>query len=136
MVGTLLGVAPPSVPMPSSVTLANDGFLCGQPSGQGTYIHSYVVNNKRGFLLILGFNTITCASELVGIKGKINHYMILDYYYDFSKIFISHLMEFTNYSLHFRLNNVLEKQKKLFQNKCSFHYKILIIKILKVITFI
>ncbi|RZB90518.1 COBRA-like protein 7 [Glycine soja] len=36
MVGTLLGVAPPSVPMPSSVTLANDGFLCGQPSGQGS----------------------------------------------------------------------------------------------------
>ncbi|KAG5105353.1 hypothetical protein JHK82_042323 [Glycine max] len=40
MLGTLLGVAPPAVPMPSSVTLANDGFLCGQPSGQGTYLPS------------------------------------------------------------------------------------------------
>jgi len=37
MVGTLLGVAPPSVPMPRSLTLANDGFLCGQPSGQGSF---------------------------------------------------------------------------------------------------
>ncbi|KOM29176.1 hypothetical protein LR48_Vigan635s010100 [Vigna angularis] len=36
MVGSLLGVAPPSVPMPRSVTLANDGFVCGQPSGEGS----------------------------------------------------------------------------------------------------
>ncbi|RDY11975.1 COBRA-like protein 7, partial [Mucuna pruriens] len=36
MVGTLLGVAPPSVPMPSSINLANDGFVCGQPTAQGS----------------------------------------------------------------------------------------------------
>ncbi|KAL2341714.1 hypothetical protein Fmac_009654 [Flemingia macrophylla] len=36
MVGSLLGVAPPAVPMPSSINLVNDGFLCGQPSGQGS----------------------------------------------------------------------------------------------------
>ncbi|XP_061344839.1 COBRA-like protein 7 [Gastrolobium bilobum] len=35
LVGTQLGVAPPSVPMPSSINLANDGFVCGKPIGQG-----------------------------------------------------------------------------------------------------
>ncbi|KAK7329509.1 hypothetical protein VNO77_23679 [Canavalia gladiata] len=35
MVGALFGVAPPSVPMPSTINLVNDGFVCGQPSGQG-----------------------------------------------------------------------------------------------------
>lgn len=35
LVGTLFGVAPPNVPMPSNITLANDGFVCPKPSGQG-----------------------------------------------------------------------------------------------------
>lgn len=37
MVGTQVGVAPPSVPMPSSIRVANDGFLCGEPTRQGTF---------------------------------------------------------------------------------------------------
>ncbi|XP_054804845.1 COBRA-like protein 7 [Prosopis cineraria] len=35
LVGTVFGVAPPSVPMPSNITLANDGFVCRKPIGQG-----------------------------------------------------------------------------------------------------
>nr|KYP47282.1 COBRA-like protein 7 [Cajanus cajan] len=36
IVGALFGVAPPAVPMPSSINLANDGFVCGQPTSQGS----------------------------------------------------------------------------------------------------
>ncbi|CAJ1963294.1 unnamed protein product [Sphenostylis stenocarpa] len=55
MVGSLLGVAPPSVPMPRSVTLSNDGFVCGQPSGEGRYIHLLlcfisILSAKHGLL--------------------------------------------------------------------------------------
>ncbi|WJX23461.1 COBRA-like protein 7 [Trifolium repens] len=35
MVGTTLGVAPPSVPMPSTINLANDGFVCSEPASHG-----------------------------------------------------------------------------------------------------
>ncbi|KAL1372439.1 hypothetical protein HN51_002597 [Arachis hypogaea] len=35
LVGTVFGVAPPTVPLPSSVNLANDGFICKKPTGQG-----------------------------------------------------------------------------------------------------
>lgn len=35
MVGTVVGVAPPGVPMPSTINLANDGFICGEPNFQG-----------------------------------------------------------------------------------------------------
>ncbi|KAJ1407706.1 COBRA, plant [Sesbania bispinosa] len=35
LLGTLFGVAPPNVPMPSNISLANDGFVCGQPTRQG-----------------------------------------------------------------------------------------------------
>ncbi|MED6124486.1 hypothetical protein PIB30_059331 [Stylosanthes scabra] len=35
MVGTVFGVAPPSVPMPSTIRLSNDGFRCGKPNSQG-----------------------------------------------------------------------------------------------------
>ncbi|KAL5097905.1 hypothetical protein RYX36_002232 [Vicia faba] len=35
MVGTVVGVTPPGVPMPSAINLANDGFLCGEPNSQG-----------------------------------------------------------------------------------------------------
>ncbi|XP_028788678.1 COBRA-like protein 7 [Neltuma alba] len=35
LVGTVFGVAPPNVPMPANITLANDGFVCRKPTGQG-----------------------------------------------------------------------------------------------------
>ncbi|KAL2338983.1 hypothetical protein Fmac_013429 [Flemingia macrophylla] len=35
LVGTVFGVAPPSVPMPASIKLANDGFICRNPTTQG-----------------------------------------------------------------------------------------------------
>ncbi|KAL1334884.1 hypothetical protein HN51_063836 [Arachis hypogaea] len=35
LVGTVFGVAPPTVPLPSSINLANDGFICKKPTGQG-----------------------------------------------------------------------------------------------------
>lgn len=37
MVGTVVGVVPPSVPMPSIINLANDGFICGEAISQGSY---------------------------------------------------------------------------------------------------
>ncbi|XP_014509935.1 COBRA-like protein 7 [Vigna radiata var. radiata] len=35
LVGTVFGVAPPSVPMPKSINLANDGFVCRASTTQG-----------------------------------------------------------------------------------------------------
>ncbi|KAI4334917.1 hypothetical protein L6164_013618 [Bauhinia variegata] len=35
LVGTLFGVVPPTVALPKNITLANDGFICRKPSGQG-----------------------------------------------------------------------------------------------------
>ena len=48
MVGTVFGVAPPNVPMPSTIKLANDGFVCGKPTGQGNllpFIGGYMRND-------------------------------------------------------------------------------------------
>ncbi|XP_028068254.1 COBRA-like protein 7 [Camellia sinensis] len=36
LVGTQFGVGSPSVPMPSNISLANDGFVCPKPTLQGT----------------------------------------------------------------------------------------------------
>lgn len=56
MVGTVFGVAPPSVPMPSSINLANDGFVCGEPSSQGTLfaslVNSYAVINLTRLIMV------------------------------------------------------------------------------------
>lgn len=49
LVGSLLGVAPPSVPMPRSLTLANDGFLCGQPSREGSFYLFILGRGKQNF---------------------------------------------------------------------------------------
>lgn len=35
LLGTQFGVAAPSVPLPETIHLANDGFLCPKPSLQG-----------------------------------------------------------------------------------------------------
>lgn len=35
LVGVQFGIGNPQVPMPSSITLANDGFLCSGPANQG-----------------------------------------------------------------------------------------------------
>ncbi|GMN63431.1 hypothetical protein TIFTF001_032509 [Ficus carica] len=35
LVGTQFGVAPPDVPMPDNISLANDGFVCPKPTLQG-----------------------------------------------------------------------------------------------------
>ncbi|XP_062108700.1 COBRA-like protein 7 [Humulus lupulus] len=35
MVGTQFGVASPSVPLPTNISLANDGFVCAKPTMQG-----------------------------------------------------------------------------------------------------
>lgn len=37
LVGTVYGVAPPAVPLPANISLANDGFVCPKSSGQGTF---------------------------------------------------------------------------------------------------
>lgn len=37
LVGTVFGVKPPNVPLPSSINLANDGFICGKAIGQGSF---------------------------------------------------------------------------------------------------
>ncbi|KAM1304307.1 hypothetical protein ACFX2F_021995 [Malus domestica] len=37
LIGTQFGVAPPKVPMPSNITLANDGFVCPAAAMQGTH---------------------------------------------------------------------------------------------------
>lgn len=37
LVGTQFGVKSPSVPMPSNISLANDGFICPKPAMQGEW---------------------------------------------------------------------------------------------------
>lgn len=39
MVGTVVGVAPSDVPMPSTINLANDGFICGNSSSGNNETH-------------------------------------------------------------------------------------------------
>ncbi|KAK4283408.1 hypothetical protein QN277_000360 [Acacia crassicarpa] len=39
LVGTQYGVEPPAVPLPSNITLANDGFVCPKSTGQGNETH-------------------------------------------------------------------------------------------------
>ena len=36
LVGTQFGVAPPNSPMPTNISLANDGYLCPRPTLLGT----------------------------------------------------------------------------------------------------
>lgn len=36
LLGTQFGIAPPRSPMPSNISLANDGYLCPKPILQGT----------------------------------------------------------------------------------------------------
>jgi hypothetical protein len=43
LVGTVFGVAPPAIPLPSSINLANDGFICGKTTGQGSFILKFYV---------------------------------------------------------------------------------------------
>lgn len=38
LVGTQFGVAAPDVPMPSNISLVNDGFICPKPTKQGNSI--------------------------------------------------------------------------------------------------
>lgn len=37
LVGTEFGVGSPAVPMPSNISLANDGFICPRPTMQGSF---------------------------------------------------------------------------------------------------
>lgn len=37
LVGTQFGVASPGVPLPSNISLANDGFICNKVAGQGKF---------------------------------------------------------------------------------------------------
>lgn len=39
LLGTQFGVAPPNVPMPANISLANDGFRCPKPSMQGQLLN-------------------------------------------------------------------------------------------------
>ncbi|XP_045786816.1 COBRA-like protein 7 [Trifolium pratense] len=34
LLGTVFGVAPPAIPLPSSIKLTNDGFICGKATGE------------------------------------------------------------------------------------------------------
>lgn len=38
LVGTVFGVGAPRVPMPSNVSIVNEGFLCSRPTMQGMLI--------------------------------------------------------------------------------------------------
>lgn len=41
LIGTQFGVAPPGVPMPANITLANDGYSCPKASMQGQLLNSF-----------------------------------------------------------------------------------------------
>lgn len=42
-VGTQFGVDSPAVPMPSNISLVNDGFVCPRPSMQGKFLFIYAL---------------------------------------------------------------------------------------------
>lgn len=41
LVGTLFGVAPPTVPLPSNISLVNDGWFCPSPAARGKLFSSF-----------------------------------------------------------------------------------------------
>lgn len=43
IVGTQFGVGSPNVPMPSNISLENDGFICPKPSMQGTDLRLNII---------------------------------------------------------------------------------------------
>lgn len=49
LVGTQFGVGPPNVPLPPNITLANDGYLCPNPTTQGTKL---VLLNSGSFIFL------------------------------------------------------------------------------------
>lgn len=61
LVGTQFGVALPSVPMPKSITLANDGFICPKPTMQGKVLG--MINSS--FFIFLNFLGFDCLISLV-----------------------------------------------------------------------
>jgi hypothetical protein len=48
LVGTQFGVAPPAVPMPNNISLANDGWVCNSLTSSGKIF--FVLISFRGFL--------------------------------------------------------------------------------------
>ena len=44
LVGTQFGVRSPGIPMPSNISLANDGFICPNPTMQGTGLHLSLIH--------------------------------------------------------------------------------------------
>ena len=74
LVGTLFGVAPSKVPMPSNITLANDGFVCRKPTGQGKKKkkeHCCFVWFRSVILMSWAYNSILVVWVHVDIFGTL-----------------------------------------------------------------
>lgn len=41
LVGTQFGVGPPAVPMPTNISLVNDGWVCPEPAMQGQFVSRF-----------------------------------------------------------------------------------------------
>lgn len=56
LVGTQFGVAPPGIPLPSNVTLANDGWICPTASANGNFFFRLdFISLFLNFFGLLGF---------------------------------------------------------------------------------
>ncbi|CAI9119027.1 OLC1v1020676C1 [Oldenlandia corymbosa var. corymbosa] len=50
LIGTLFGVGPPNVPMPSNISLVNDGWVCPKPSMQGKNVMEVCCTQDPNFV--------------------------------------------------------------------------------------
>lgn len=58
LVGTQFGVAPPTVPLPSSISLANDGWVCTRPAARGKLLFLFFSPfSIYGYLVALCFES-------------------------------------------------------------------------------
>ncbi|KAM2461318.1 hypothetical protein COP2_012458 [Malus domestica] len=84
LTGTQFGVAPPKVPMPSNLTLANDGFVCPAAAMQGSKAASgaleLMVKDNVNFTvaftackiaLLTGVLLDTCAGGAIGLTFEL-----------------------------------------------------------------
>ena len=79
-VGTQFGVGSPNVPMPTNVSLVNDGFVCPKPTMQGNaffffFFLPWVLDSimSCSFLGFFGFDFFACILilDVLGILGRI-----------------------------------------------------------------
>ncbi|XP_030938898.1 uncharacterized protein LOC115963844 [Quercus lobata] len=70
MVGTQFGVAPPGIPMPSNISLVNDGWSCPMSSSTGNQLR-VVVSVLSKWVCLWLWNYICSRERLLAVSPKL-----------------------------------------------------------------